>query len=67
MTDERFEDHPAAGDGDLLTGPVKVVNIGLVSFADELAAANVPVIQVAWSPPAGGDPDLADLVSKLGA
>jgi hypothetical protein len=67
MTDERFEDHPAAGDGDLLAARIKVVNIGLASFADELTAADVPVIQVAWSPPAGGNPDLADLVSKLGA
>jgi FdrA protein len=67
MTDERFEDRSAAGNGDLLKGPVKVVNIGLASFAEELKTASVPVIQVAWSPPAGGDPDLADLVSKLGA
>ena len=67
MTDERFEDHPAAGDGDLLAARIRVVNIGLASFADELAAADVPAVQVAWSPPAGGDPDLADLVSKLGA
>jgi FdrA protein len=51
----------------LLTSQVKVVNIGLESFAHDLAAADVPVIHVEWSPPAGGDPELADLVSKLGA
>jgi FdrA protein len=51
----------------LLTSQVKVVNVGLESFAQDLAAADVPVIHVEWSPPAGGDPELADLVSKLGA
>jgi FdrA protein len=52
---------------DLLSAEVKVVNVGLESFAQELAASGTPVIQVEWSPPAGGDPDLADLVAKLGA
>jgi hypothetical protein len=52
---------------DLLSAEIKVVNVGLESFATELASADIPVLQVAWTPPAGGDPDLADLVSKLGA
>lgn len=57
------EPGPAA----FLSSQVKVVNVGLESFAHDLAAAEVPVIHVDWSPPAGGDPELADLVSKLGA
>ena len=57
-------DHrPAA----LLNAEVKVVNVGLESFARELAAGGVQVVHVEWSPPAGGDPALADLLSKLGA
>ncbi len=52
---------------DLLAGPVKVVNIGLEGFEAELSAQDVEVVQVDWSPPAGGDPKLADLLSKLGA
>ena len=57
-------DHgPAA----LLSAEVKVVNVGLESFARELAAGGVQVVHVEWSPPAGGDPALADLLSKLGA
>jgi hypothetical protein len=52
---------------DLLRGPVKVVNIGLEGFEAELSAQGVEVVQVDWSPPAGGDPKLADLLSKLGA
>ncbi len=52
---------------DLLQGPLKVVNIGLKSFEAELSEQGVEVVQVDWSPPAGGDPKLADLLSKLGA
>jgi hypothetical protein len=61
---------PKADDGGpaaLLAAEIKIVNVGLEGFAHELAAADVPVVHVEWSPPAGGDPELADLVSKLGA
>ena len=50
----------------LIGAPLRVVNLGLESFARELEAAGVSVIQVDWSPPAGGDPRLAELLSKLG-
>ncbi len=51
----------------LLTGEVKVVNVGLESFADELRANGTTVIHVDWVPPAGGNPKLAALLAKLGA
>ena len=51
----------------LLTRPVKVVNIGLERFARELEAQSVPVVQVEWAPPAGGNPRLAALLAKLGS
>jgi len=43
----------------LLTGPVRVVNIGLPAFARELAANGAAVAQVDWAPPR------AELVSVL--
>lgn len=49
----------------LAAGP-KVVNIGLYGFAEELRAQDVPVVHVDWSPPAGGDETLIDLLEKLG-
>ncbi len=49
-----------------LKAPLKVVNVGLESFARDLAQQGVQVIDVDWRPPAGGDPKLADLLSKLG-
>ncbi len=51
----------------LLDAPLKVVNLGLESFALELTQQGIEVVHVDWNPPAGGDPDLAELLSKLGA
>ncbi len=51
----------------LLKQPIKVINIGLEGFADDLTGQEVPVIHVQWVPPAGGNPKLADLLSKLGS
>jgi hypothetical protein len=49
----------------LLSGPPRVINLGLEVFALELAAAGVTVIHVDWRPPAGGDPRLAALLAQL--
>jgi hypothetical protein len=53
--------------GKLLEKPLKVVNIGLESFAKELDQQGVEVIHLDWAPLAGGDPKLASLLSKLGS
>jgi FdrA protein len=50
----------------LLDAPPRVINIGLERFAEDLAAQGVAVRHVDWSPPAGGDARLADLLSRLG-
>ena len=52
---------------DLLDGPVAVVNIGLAQFARTLEGQGVDVVQVDWSPPAGGNRRMIDLLDKLGA
>jgi hypothetical protein len=39
----------------LFSGNLSVVNLGLESFARNLSGAGVPVVQVDWKPPAGGD------------
>lgn len=49
----------------LLTQPPVIINIGLEGFASELASQQVSVVQLDWRPPAGGDPELADLLSRL--
>lgn len=51
----------------LLQDPLNVVNIGLESFARDLDRQGETVVHVDWAPPAGGDPKLAGLLSKLEA
>ena len=51
--------------GDLFGAELRVVNVGLESFALELEGLGVPVIHVGWSPPAGGDPKMAALLAAL--
>ena len=50
---------------DLLNAPLHVINVGLERFAQELEDQDVSVVHVDWVPPAGGDPKLAALLSKL--
>jgi hypothetical protein len=50
---------------DLLKKKPGVINVGLESFARDLSELGVAVAQVTWSPPAGGDAALADIVSRL--
>jgi|TARA_B110000495_G_C22680229_1_gene401538 hypothetical protein len=51
---------------DLINKPLNVVNIGLEGFAQELKQQSIAVTHVEWSPPAGGNPKIAALLSKLG-
>jgi hypothetical protein len=49
----------------LLAGPVRVVNVGLARFAHELAGNGAAVVQVDWTPPAAGKPELLSALSGL--
>lgn len=50
---------------DTLPNELHVINIGLESFADDLRAQGVAVIQLDWRPPAGGNARLAALLASL--
>jgi hypothetical protein len=50
----------------ILTEKLKVVNIGISTFADDLRSQDVEVINVDWKPPAGGDIEMLRLLDKLG-
>ena len=45
-------------------GPI-VINIGVVDFAETLQIQGTHVVHVTWAPPAGGDPELMDLLDQL--
>jgi hypothetical protein len=51
----------------LLAAPPRVVNLGLHVFAETLERLGLPVEDVDWRPPAGGDPRLAALLDALDA
>jgi hypothetical protein len=58
---------PAENGNALFEQKLEVFNIGLEGFAEELTDQGVAVTQLNWRPPAGGDAELADILSKLGS
>ncbi len=48
-----------------LLNEVRVVNIGLAGFSRDLKSRGIDVVQVDWSPPAGGDARLIALLDRL--
>ena len=50
---------------ELLCRTPSFINVGVRDFADALRAAGAEVIHVEWSPPAGGDPELAAILDAL--
>lgn len=50
---------------DLFGREIRVINVGIEGFASDLEGLGIPVIHVAWSPPAGGDPRKAALLAAL--
>lgn len=49
----------------LLNEPVVVINLGLKKFTENLEKQGVDVVQVDWTPPAGGDQEMIDLLDSL--
>jgi hypothetical protein len=50
---------------ELLDNGPNVINIGVQDFADSLKVQGAEVIQVNWIPPAGGDPEMIELLDQL--
>ena len=48
----------------LQNGPV-AINMGIQDFAESLRAQGAEVVHVDWTPPAGGDRELLDLLDQL--
>jgi FdrA protein len=51
---------------ELFNQELKVINMGLDSFAENLRKEEVEVLQMEWKPPAGGNKKLISLLEKLG-
>mgnify|MGYP006987899652 FL=1 len=50
---------------DLFNEPIKVINIGLTKFFESIESQSVEVIQIDWEPPAGGDPEMIEILDNL--
>jgi len=50
---------------ELFSKELKVINLGLDSFADNLRKEEVTVLQMDWKPPAGGNKRLISLLDRL--
>jgi hypothetical protein len=55
----------AKGFAELLEEKPVFVNIGVRGFAESLREAHFEVVHVDWSPPAGGDPEMAAILDEL--
>lgn len=49
----------------LLKRPPVVVNIGVQEFVEAVESQGAQVVHLNWSPPAGGDQRMANLLDKL--
>lgn len=45
--------------------PLRVINIGIEAFAEDLRGSGVDVVHLDWRPPTGGNPRLAGLLASL--
>ena len=50
---------------DVFAEPLRVINIGIEMFAEDLNLAGVEVVQLDWRPPTGGNLRLATLLARL--
>ena len=49
----------------MIPDQLRVINIGLEVFAENLRADGIDVVHVDWRPPTGGDSKLAAILSAL--
>ncbi len=52
-------------DRDLFSAGLRVINVGVAEFAEALRQQAVPVIDLDWRPPAGGDLGLVEILKNI--
>lgn len=45
--------------------PLRVINVGIEMFAEDLKAEGIEVVHLDWRPPTGGNPRLIALLASL--
>ena len=49
----------------LLSSPIRAINVGVEDFAESLEAQGTEVVHVSWSPPAGGDQEIIAILNQI--
>ena len=52
-------------DMELFRGTVVAINVGIQDFGSALEQQEIQVIYVDWTPPAGGDQEMLELLDQL--
>jgi len=50
---------------DLFQSAIVAINVGVQDFGSAMEQQGVQVVYVDWSPPAGGDQEMIDLLDQL--
>lgn len=50
---------------ELFESEIKVINMGIPSFREDLSGQDVPVVHVDWRPPAGGNEEVQSLLDDI--
>jgi FdrA protein len=50
---------------DPFNGVIVAINVGIQDFGSALEEQGIQVVYVEWSPPAGGDQEMIDLLDQL--
>jgi len=45
--------------------PLKIINVGLINFAESMQEQDVEVVHIYWEPPAGGDEEMINILDEL--
>jgi hypothetical protein len=53
------------GTMNILREEIKVINVGIVHFMEELEKQGVPIVHVEWSPPKEDDEEIENLLESL--
>ncbi len=59
------EEPAAAVSPDAVAAPLAAVTVGVEAFHHSLLAQGAAAVQLDWRPPAGGDPELIDLLRRM--
>lgn len=50
---------------DIIEETIVAINVGIQGFGNALEEQGIQVVYVEWSPPAGGDQEMIDLLDQL--